>query len=274
MGAQRARVTLATGLTTVAYRWLPGGRPRGLVVGVHGFAEHAGRYEHVGRYLAERGFALYMYDLRGHGLSEAPRGYVERFDQFVEDTLAFVRLARGEVGAKPFLLGHSMGGLIAVYAASRAGAELSGLVTSGAAVEVEEGLRARLLLALLGALQPRRRVRTPVLPELLSRDPQVAQQYAADPLVLKDPTVKLLAEFARAAARVWRFAGGISLPALVMHGGDDRLVPPEASRRLYEALASPDKTLRIYEGMRHEIFNEVGRERVLADLAEWLERHT
>jgi len=274
VNALQERVTLPTGLTTVAYKWLPEGKPRALVVGVHGFAEHAGRYEHVGRFLAERGFALYMYDLRGHGRSEWERGYVDRFEQFIEDTVAFAKFAKREVPAKTFLLGHSMGGLIAVYTAARLGGELSGFLTSGAALEVKVNPLARLTLQLAGLLNPKGRVRTPVSTECLSKDKSVVERYLSDPLVFKDPTYKLLLEFGRAVQRVWLVVGTISLPALIMHGGSDCLVPPSASRKLYDKLPSPDKALKIYEGLRHEIFNEVEREKVLSDLAEWLERHS
>lgn len=267
------RSTLPTGLTTVAYKWSPEGPPKALVVGVHGFAEHAGRYEHVGRYLAERGFSLYMYDLRGHGRSETPRGYVDRFEQFVEDTEAFVKLSKSEVGAKTFLLGHSMGGLIAVYTAARMGGELAGLITSGAAVEVRIGAHVKILLRLASLVRPRARVKTPIAAELLSKDPTVVRQYLSDPLVFKDPTLKLLVELGRAATEVWRIAGRIDIPALIMHGSDDRIVLPYASKKLYQALSSSDKTLRVYEGLRHEIFNEVEKEKVLADLVEWLSNH-
>ena len=270
MSALQERVTLPTGLTTIAYKWLPMGRPRALVVGIHGFAEHAGRYKHVGRFLAERGFALYMYDLRGHGRSEWERGYVDRFEQFVEDTVAFAKYAKREVPAKTFLLGHSMGGLIAVYAVARLGGELNGFLTSGAALEVKVNPLARFTLQLAGLLNPRGRVRTPVATDCLSKDKSVIERYMSDPLVFKDPTYKLFLEFGRAVQRVWRVVGTISLPALIMHGGSDCLVPPSASRKLYEKLPSPDKKLKIYEGLRHEIFNEVEREEVLTDLADWL----
>lgn len=274
MSALEERVTLATGLTTIAYKWLPEGRARALVVGVHGFAEHAGRYDHVGRFLAERGFALYMYDLRGHGRSEWERGYVDRFEQFVEDTAAFVRMAKSEVRAKTFLLGHSMGGLITVYTAAKLGGELSGFVTSGAAVEVRASPLTRFALQLAGLLNRKGRVRTPVAVECLSKDKAVVDRYLSDPLVFKDPTYQLLLEFGKAVQRVWRVVGTVSLPALIMHGGDDCLVPPSASRKLYEKLPSPDKTLKIYEGLRHEIFNEVEKEKVLSDLAEWLSKRS
>ncbi|MEM2187571.1 MAG: alpha/beta hydrolase, partial [Thermofilaceae archaeon] len=168
---------------------------------------------------------------------------------------------------------HSMGGLIAVLTAPRIGGELSGLITSGAAVELKVSATTRIMLQLMAALRPRARMVTPVRAELLSKDPSVAQQYLSDPLVFKDPTLKLLVEFGRAVPRAWKAARQISLPALIMHGGDDQIVPPIASRRLYETLPSPDKTLRIYEGLRHEIFNEVERGRVLADLVDWLLKH-
>lgn len=270
----RVRVTLDTGLSTIAYKWLPPSNPRALVVGVHGFAEHAGRYQHVGQFLAERGYALFMYDLRGHGQSEGTRGYVDSFNQFIEDTVAFIKLAKSEVKAKTFLLGHSMGGLIAVLTAARVGGELDGLITSGAALELKVAASTKMMLQLMAILNPRGRVNTPVDPQLLSKDPAVAQQYLSDPLVFKDPTFKILSEFGKTVSNVWKFVGLISSPALVMHGGDDRIVPPSASRKLYETLPSPDKTLRIYEGLRHEIFNEVEKDKVLSDLLNWLSQRS
>jgi len=181
-----------------------------------------------------------------------------------------VRFAKREVPAKTFLLGHSMGGLIAVYAAAQLGGELNGLLTSGAALEVKVNPFARFALQLAGLLNPKGRVRTPIATECLSKDRSVIERYMSDPLVFKDPTYRLLLEFGRAVQRVWRVAGTIGLPALIMHGGSDCLVPPSASRKLYEKLPSPDKELKIYEGLRHEIFNEVEREEVLTDLADWL----
>lgn len=276
MSARAGLVSLPTGLQTVVFKWVPAATAKAVVVGVHGLAEHAGRYDHVGRFLAERGYALHMYDLRGHGRSQSVRGHVDRFEQFVEDTAAFVRLVKSEVGAKTFLLGHDMGALIAVFAAAELGEELAGLITSGAAVEVAKvGVMTRLSLRLLGSVESisMRRAPTPIEAELLSKDPSVVQQYLGDPLVLKDATVKLLVELGRASTRVRSAAKKVAVPALVLHGGDDRLVPPQASRKLYEALASADKTLRIYEGLRHEIFNEVEKEKVLSDVVDWLDKH-
>ncbi len=273
--ALERQVKLQTGLETLVRAWVPGGRPKAVVVGVHGFAEHSGRYSHVGCFLAERGFSLYMYDLRGHGLSKGVRGYVDSFNQFIEDTVAFLRLVAEEAGGvKPFLLGHSMGGLIAVHAAARLGGEISGLITSGAAVELRVGAATGLLLKLLSTLRPSGRTRLPVAVSCLSKDGEVAAKYLADHLVFKDPTYRLLAEFGKGVSEVWNAVGRISVPALIMHGEDDCLVPPTASRKLYDKLPSPDKTLKMYRGLKHEIFNEIEKEVVLKDLSEWLEKHS
>lgn len=269
------QVRLQTGLETLMRAWIPEVQPKAVVVGVHGFAEHSGRYSHVGSFLAEHGFSLYMYDLRGHGLSKGARGYVDSFNQFVEDTTAFFKLVSKEVeGVKPFLLGHSMGGLIAVHAAAKLSNEISGLITSGAALKLKVGTATSLLLRLLSILKPTGRTRLPVAVNCLSKDKEVIDKYVVDPLVFKDPTYRLLAEFGKGVSSVWSLVGGISVPALIMHGEDDCLVPPTASRELYDKLPSLDKTLKMYKGLKHEIFNEIEKEVVFKDLIEWLNKHS
>ena len=172
-----------------------------------------------------------------------------------------------------YLLGHSMGGLIAVYYAGYLGGRLRGLITSGAAVLIRVPLLRYILLRALAALSPRIRVPLPIDPRSLSRDPSVVRGYAEDRLVVRRPTVRLIMEMLRASRTVWEYTDRISVPALIMHGSDDRVVPPEASVTLYRRLGSRDKTLKLYRGMRHEVLNEVGRARVLSDLEAWLRKH-
>ncbi|MEM1509547.1 MAG: alpha/beta hydrolase [Thermofilaceae archaeon] len=269
------QVKLQTGLETLMRAWIPEVQPKAVVVGIHGFAEHSGRYSHVGSFLAEHGFSLYMYDLRGHGLSKGVRGYLDSFNQFVEDTIAFFELVFKEVnGVKLFLLGHSMGGLIAVHVAAKLNDEISGLITSGAALELKVKMATSLLLKLLSILKPTGRTRLPVAVDCLSKDKEVIDKYMVDPLVFKDPTYRLLAEFGKGVSEVWNLVGRISVPALIMHGEDDCLVPPTASQKLYDRLPSSKKMLKMYKGLKHEIFNETEKEIVFKDLAEWLNKHT
>ncbi|MEZ0345600.1 MAG: lysophospholipase [Infirmifilum sp.] len=272
MRAEIKNVKLENGFETIARLWQPNTTPKAVVLGIHGFAEHSGRYAHFGEYLVKEGFVYYMYDLRGHGLSKSEKGYIPSFEAFIEDTIHFYNLVRKEFGNKEvFLFGHSMGGLIATHVAARISGELKGLITSGAAVKLQTRFSQAFLLNLLALVTPRRRVPLPVRTECLTHDESVIKKYLEDPLVFKDPTVKLLVEFGKGISRVWRLVPSITTPSLVMHGGEDCLVPPDASKRLYDKLGSSDKKLRIYQGFRHEILNEPQWNIVASDIVGWLE---
>jgi Lysophospholipase len=267
-------IRLSTGLSTIYRKWIPLGEPRAIIVGVHGFAEHTGRYHNLGNFLAQNGYALYMYDLRGHGKSQGEKGYIDKFENFVEDTVAFFESVKTFFPEKKvFLLGHSMGGLIAVHTAGVLGDKINGLITSGAAVQLETSTRDRIMVSLMSKIAPKSRVKLPVKVECLSTDPEVGKRYIEDPLVLKEVTMKLLFEFSRGVLGARDAIQKIRVPALVMHGSRDCLVPVEASKMLFEGLGVQDKTLKIYDGMLHEIFNEVEKEKVFRDLADWLSKH-
>ncbi|MEM4576337.1 MAG: alpha/beta hydrolase [Candidatus Nezhaarchaeales archaeon] len=166
-----------------------------------------------------------------------------------------------------------MGGLIAVYYAGCVGKCVRTLIISGAGVYLVIPALQRLLLVLLSAISPMRRIALPIDPRELSTDPEVGRRYMEDPLVFKDPTVKLLRELIGASQRVWRYVEKINVPALIMHGADDKIVPVEASRKLYNALKIQNKNLKIYPNMKHEILNEVAKQNVLSDILGWLQSH-
>jgi alpha-beta hydrolase superfamily lysophospholipase len=244
------------------------------VVVVHGLGEHSGRYGNVVEVLVPRGYALYAMDHRGHGRSDGPRAYVHRFRLVVDDHAAF----RDEVFARHvrtprFVLGHSFGGLVALAGAAQPGPAVDGLVLSGAASAA--GSRTSFLTVarfrVMGAVSPRK----PTIaldPSLVSSDPVVVDAYRADPLVNHDPVpARTVAEMRARARRMPRDARAITAPVLLLHGGDDGLVPPDASRLLADRVASTDLTLQIYPGLAHELFNEPDHQRVLADVASWLD---
>ena len=274
MKAEVQTVTLKNNLKTVMRFWIPDISPKAVIVGVHGFAEHSGRYSHFGEFLAENGYSLYMYDLRGHGLAEYERGYINSFEDFINDTLSFFDTVKSQSGSENiFLFGHSMGGLIATHVAARLDGQIKGLITSGAAVEVRTSITQNILLNLLGTLTPHKRLPLPVSTQCLTHNEEIVKKYVEDPLVFKDPTVKLLKEFGRGVSSVWRYVPLISVPVFILHGEEDCLVPPTASERLYEKVSSSDKTLRIYKGMKHEILNETDWKVVAQEIVEWIAKH-
>jgi len=253
-------------------------KPRGVVVGIHGFADHGAWYRHVGVHLASNGYSFWIYDLRGYGMTarrSGDEGYVEDFEEFVEDTDSFIDFVVDEEGVDDvYVLGHGVGGLIAVYYAGYLGIKrVRGLITSGAALLFKPSWRLA-AAKVLARIAPRSRVSLPVNPRDLSNDPEIVRRYLEDNLVVKRPTAKLLVEIVNAANSVWSFVDRISAPSLVMHGSEDRVVPPEASMALYRRLAARDKTLRLYRGMKHELLVGIDRARVLNDVVKWLNKHS
>jgi acylglycerol lipase len=247
--------------------WDPDGEPRDTVILVHGAAEHGGRYAHVARRLTAEGYAVYALDHRGHGRSDGPRAMIGRLDRLVEDLGRLIAL----VGGRPFVVGHSMGGAVALTYAIRHGDTIAGLVVSGPAVATEA------VPAPLKAITAGLSKFAPKLPifkiedDAVSRDPQVVLDYQRDPLNHPGKLpARTLGEIMRAMDTVPRDVAALRVPLLLLHGGEDRLCPPEGSRQVHANAGSTDKTLKIYDGLYHEIFNEPEQDAVLDDLVGWL----
>lgn len=266
----------ARGLRLYYQGWLPSGRARGSVVLVHGLAEHSGRYGQLGLRLSSRGLAVLGFDLPGHGRSEGERLFVESFSEFIEALTLFISSVRTWFEERPlFLVGHSLGGLIAALYLAGKDKGVAGAVLSGPAVLPPPGVPAAAVLSgrILSLLFPRLGL-IPLEVEGLSRDPEVVASYLADPLVTKGRIkARLGAEILSAMRELRRLAPRIETPLLILQGGEDRLVDPAGARLLYEGVASADKGLLVYEGLYHEVFNEPEKGRVLGDVVEWLEDH-
>lgn len=260
-----------------AQAWLPERDPRAVVVISHGLAEHGGRYPEVAARLVASEYAVYALDHRGHGRSGGPRANIDRFAYLVSDLGTFAgRAQREHPGAPVFLLGHSMGGAIALACALRYKGSLKGLALSAPALAASETVSPfkMLTLRLLSALAPNTGALT--LPAAaISRDPAVVEAYEQDPLVFRGAIpARTIVELLQAMAAFPASAPELRIPVLVQHGTADTLVPLAATRPIYETLGQPKgRTLRTYEGLFHEIYNEPERDRVLADLAVWIEAH-
>lgn len=255
--------------------WLPDDDPKAVVILSHGLAEHSGRYAHVAACLVRHGYGVYALDHRGHGRSQGRRAQIDRMAYVVEDLHTFVGLVRSEQPAKPqFLLGHSVGGAVAVNYALEHPDELAGLVLSAPAVVIENAPAVQVRVGkILSAIAPG----FPLLAldgTAVSRDTAVVHAYDTDPLNYRGKIpVRTLAELVDTAEQVPDRLGDLRLPILLLQGTADRLVPLSASRLVHDRVSSPDRTLRLYEGLYHEVFNEPERDQVLADLCDWLERH-
>ncbi|BDR91609.1 alpha/beta hydrolase [Vulcanisaeta souniana] len=270
------KIQLSTGIN-VHYRCWLADKPLSLVVGVHGFAEHSGRYSNFGSYLSGNGYSFCMHDLRGHGLTAGPNnlGYVDSFNLFLNDLENFIELMLKKTGFNSAILfGHSMGGLIVLHYLGRISKGIHAAITSGAAAIVNISTGSWLMLSLLNALSPRYRLNLPINPEFLTHDKRVVEEYINDPLVYKKPTARMLHELIKASRDIWKYIGNISVPIMMMHGGEDKVVPPKATQDAFNRLRVSDKVIRIYNGMYHEILNELNKEIVYKDILDWLRTHT
>ena len=249
------------------------GEPRAAIVLAHGASEHSGRYGHVAARLNEAGYAVFALDHRGHGRSAGPRALVDRMSNVVADLDTLVsRAAQAHPGTPVYLLGHSMGGCIAVSYVQSHQERLSGLILSGPLAALEAApLPLRLLAALLSRFAPRAGV-VSIDSGQVSRDPAVVQDYRDDPLNYHGKLpARTVVELARAIERFPDAVGSVSLPTLIVYGTADGLAPPAGSIMLSERLGSSDLTLIPYEGLYHEVFNEPEQARVLDDVVAWLD---
>jgi acylglycerol lipase len=261
------------GLELYNAAWLPDKDTKAVIIAVHGLAEHIGRYKNVVNYLVPRGYAVYGLDHRGHGKSQGTKGYVDRFDDYIIDLKTFYDMVRKEQPDKKiFMLGHSLGGLIAVDYAIKYQAELAGLVVSAPLLQIGESVSpATVFMAkILSALAPKMGITT-LDASAISRDKAVVDAYVNDPLVYRGKTsARLGVEMIKITTALPAMIPTITLPILIMYGTEDRLCDPEGSKMLYDKASSKDKTLKAYKGLYHEIFNEPEHDAVLADVDAWL----
>ena len=256
--------------------WTPGGDIRAGILLVHGLGEHSSRYTHVAEHLTGRGFAVHTLDHYGHGKSDGQPGFVERFSVFLDGVTALMHKVQSESPEQPlFLVGHSMGGLIAAALLLEQQAAFRACVLSGPAIKSDQAPPAIViaLIRLIAVLAP-----TAPLIQLdasgVSRDQDVVNAYMSDPLVHHGKlSARLLSEMSATRQSTLGRAGDIRIPIFLMHGDADQLTAPSGSVELHARVGSDDKTLKLYPGLYHEIFNEPEQDEVLAEMSDWLEAH-
>ena len=294
--AQLAPFTASDGENLALYEWpmQPWGHdrdlpPRAVVLIVHGLGEHAVRYDHVAQQLLSWGFAVRAYDQRGHGESGGARGglssealLLDDLAEVVDDTRlrarSLLRTADGVETALPLpliLLGHSLGGLVVGRFVSLGMRPVDGLVMSSPALDPGLGAFQKLLLAVLPVIAPNLRINNGLNPAYLSHDPEVVRKYLADPLVHAKISARLARFIASAGPATVAAAGNWGTPTLLMYAGADKLVNPAGSRAFAEAAAGGPGakvlTVKCFDELYHEIFNELDSTLVFAALKAWLD---
>ena len=253
---------------------LPSGAPsRGLVVIVHGLGEHAGRYDHVAERLNSWGFAVRSYDQHGHGESDGKPGALPS-DTFLLDNLAeLLDTSRRRMDPRlPLvLMGHSLGGLVAARLVSLNLRQVDGLVLSSPALDAGMNAFQKLLVSVLPRLAPDLRVGNGLNAQYLSHDAGVVQAYRDDPMVHDRISARLARFIADAGPAVLASAPQWRVPTLLLFAGADHLVNPEGSRAFAAAAPPGVVSAHCFEGLYHEIFNEVDREAVFERLKGWID---
>jgi len=272
---RRSEGSLASvGGIALQYRAWEIASPRAALVVVHGLGEHSGRYEQFGASMADYGFSSYACDLRGHGRSEGRRGHVRSFGVLLQDLDRFRREVQGLAadGLPVFLLGHSLGGLIALryqeeYRTAFRGAIISAPWLANAMPIPRWKVTAA---AALARLLPALPMNNGVAAEDLSHDPAVACAYRADPLVHSRITPRLFLEASAAMGLVLQRADQLVAPLLFLIPTSDRLVDAQRTLQFARQLPAQLTTLKLYQGMYHEVLNEVDRRQALRDIRDWI----
>lgn len=272
-GVKEERIDGVGGIKIFVRSWKPASPPRAVVVICHGVNSHGGQYLWAAEQFVSRGLAVYAVDLRGRGRSDGPRFYVDDISEYVSDVAAVIRIAKArEPGLRVFLLGHSAGGVVSCTYALDSQSELAGLICESFAFKVPAPDFALAIIKGLSYLAPR----LPVLKlknKDFTRDPKAVQALDDDPFTANEiQPAKTVAALVRADERLKKEFPRITLPVFILHGTVDKATVPSGSRFFYETAGSKDKTLQMYEGHFHDLLNDFGKEKVMADIQSWIDQ--
>jgi alpha-beta hydrolase superfamily lysophospholipase len=270
--ATEDKITGGAGLKIYVRSMRPVGSAQGVVVICHGVNSHSGYYAWALEQFVAGGLVVYALDLHGRGQSDGERFYLEKMADYIDDVDAVVRLAKSrEPGLPVFLFGHSAGGVISCVYTLEHQTNLAGLICESFAFQVAAPDFALAVVKGLSHIAPHAHVLR-LKNEEFSRDPQVVQAMNSDPLIAHEtqPT-KTVAELVRSDERLKREFPLITLPVLILHGTADKVTNPKGSQLFFDTAGSADKTLKLYEGHVHDLLNDFGKEKVMADVKDWIE---
>lgn len=250
------------------YRFQSGDSKKNALLLIHGHGEHSGRYLKFFTRLQDLGHPIAAFDLRGCGRSSGRRVYVNRFEDYAGDVSIFLNFLKQKHGIDlpVILLGHSLGGLIALTWARVHGDGVSKLVLSSPLLGVPMEEAKFRLSRLLNRVAPCLVLQNPVRPLYLTHDPEEVEKYKKDPLIQRKITARLAYEMIRQARSLRKEAYSVPFPVCLLMAGEDRVVDPDATRCFFNRIEAPAKELEEFKGFYHEIFNEAKQEEAFKSL--------
>jgi acylglycerol lipase len=261
------------GLLLYAQGWEPETEPVAVVCLVHGLGEHSGRYAHLAAFLNQSGYSVMSFDLRGHGKSGGARGHSPSFEYFMNDIDLLMQAALSQYPGKTrFLYGHSLGGILVLNYALRRKPQVAGVIATGAGLRtVLEEQTAKVAFAKsVGAVLPRLSLPSGLDATMISHDPEVVRVYQSDPLVHDRATLGMAKNTFQAISWAFDHCSEFDIPLLLMHGTDDQIAYARGSQE-FAGLVGCDCTLKLWDGLYHEIHNEPEKDQVFAFMLKWME---
>lgn len=233
---------------------------------VHGYADHGGRYLEVAEQLIESGLNVMHFDYRGHGKSSGARGYIAKFEQYLQDLEAALQELQTLGGDLPVLLvGHSNGGLIALHMLAdpfRCPKSIHAAVISSPFLALKIKAPAKKIFARVASvLAPKLALPNKLPSNILTHDLEKQREHENDPLVHDVASTRWFTETTAAQGWVEEFAHRISVPTLWVVSGMDEIADPQQAKLVQQSLQSKS-SYHEFSSMHHEVFNEIGREKV------------
>jgi len=249
--------------------------PVARVIMVHGICEHSGRHLPTVSALLKLGIHVIRFDLRGAGMSGGHRQYIDHFEDYVEDVAHVFNYTLREFAPKLpiFVLGHSLGGAVAINFASQYDQELAGVILSAPAYQVGDAISPLKVMVgkWLARLTPTLRIPAANDFSGISHIPEVLEEYRTDPLACHFNTVKQGREVIHALPLIPELAKRIHSPVLMVHGTDDPIIRLEGSFEIVKNIGSRNKTMHIYAGVLHEPHNDIKADEYFRDLGNWFD---
>ncbi len=267
--------TGAGGLNLYYQSWQPEGEVRAIIAIVHGLGAHSGLFENAVQQLLPSGYAIYAFDLRGHGRSPGQRGHINSWAEFREDLHTFLtRIQERGPGCACFLWGHSLGAVIALDYALRFAESLQGIILSAPALgKVKVPAHKVAIGRMLSPVWPNFSLKVGIKQRTNSLHSKVIVNNNQDPLRHYYGSARLATEFFNTERWVETHAADLQVPLLILHGSSDTVIPPQGSLAFFQRVTFPDKERYEYLGDYHDLQLDVNYQNVLADLEKWLKKH-